>query len=132
VAATPPRIRTRAIQFADPPAQDVDAIIAEHQHIMAQQPNVPSTQYRWRRAATAFKGRPNQHRYYHKIDELFTDDLGTQRIVGIDINAAISRGVGVKTLYHKYYSVSEHMTPPTNNNDYEHIPCAELLRDKTV
>jgi hypothetical protein len=63
---------------------------------------------------------------------LFTDDLGTQWIVGIDINAAISRGVGAKTLYYKYYSISEHMTPPTNNNDYVHIPCAELLRDKTV
>jgi hypothetical protein len=24
------------------------------------------------------------------------------------------------------------MTPPTNHNDYDHIPCAELLRDPLV
>lgn len=114
------------------PDDNIDAIIAEHQHIMDQSPQLPSSQYRWRRAATAIKGRPNQQRYYHKIDELFTDDTGTQRIVGIDINAAVSKGVGSKTLFYKYYSVSDHMTPPTNKNDYEHIPCAELLRDKTV
>jgi hypothetical protein len=132
VVATPTKICTRTIQFAEPLAQDVDAIIAEHQHIMEQQTNVPSAHYRWRPAVPAVKQRPNQQCYFHKIDEFFTDDLGTQRIVGIDINAAISRGAGAKALYYKYYSVADHMTPPTNNNDYEHIPCAELLRDKTV
>jgi hypothetical protein len=121
----------RAKRTATPQPESVDDIIAEHLTILENQDN-GATVYRWRPALPAPKHRANQQRYFLKVDELFTDDEGAQRVVGIDINAAVCRGAGSKTLFYKYYSVTDHMTPPTNDNDYNHIPCTELLNDKTV
>jgi hypothetical protein len=35
-------------------------------------------------------------------------------------------------MFYRYYNIIDHMTPPTNDNDYDHVPCAELLRDPKV
>jgi hypothetical protein len=67
VVATPPPICTTTIRIAEQPAQDVDSIIAEHQHIMEQQTNAPSAHYRWRPAVPAAKQRHNQQCYFHKL-----------------------------------------------------------------
>jgi hypothetical protein len=58
--------------------------------------------------------------------------MGTQHIVGVDRNQAQRRGASSKTQFYWYYNIDEYMTPLTNNNDYEHIPCAELLRDPAL
>jgi uncharacterized membrane protein YgcG len=118
-----------------PPAESVDEIIAEHHHIMDQTPmEQPSTtpSYKWRAATPSSKRKSKQQNYFSKINELFTDDVGTQRVVGIDTNVATSKGAGSKTLFYRYYCITDHMSPPTNDNDYDHIPCAELLRDSAV
>jgi hypothetical protein len=63
------------------------------------------------------------------VDKLFKDDNGPQRIVSIDRNHARSTGPGSKTLFYRFYNIMDFMSPPTNHNDYDHIPCAEMLND---
>jgi hypothetical protein len=131
-----PRPRQRAPR---PATESIDEILAEHHNIMQQQQhNTPMEQpsttpsYKWRAATPFSKRKPKQQNYFSKINELFTDDVGTQRVVGIDTNVATSKGAGSKTLFYRYYCITDHMSPPTNDNDYDHIPCAELLRDSAV
>jgi hypothetical protein len=55
--------------------------------------------------------------------------LGTQRIVAIDRNQAKKKGAESKTLLYKYYNNKDHMSPPTNADDYNYITYAERLCD---
>lgn len=73
-----------------------------------------------------------ERRYLLKIDRLFKDDQGPQCIVGIERNHANATGPGSRTLFYKYYNVIDFIAPPTNHNDYDHIPCAELLADRKI
>jgi hypothetical protein len=75
------------------------------------------------------KGAPLKH--FQHLGRLFTDEEGTYRITAIEKNGAMARGKGCQTLFYKYYNIGEHMTPPTNSNDYERTPCAELKRDRS-
>jgi hypothetical protein len=76
------------------------------------------------------KGR--DRRYLRRIDKLFTDEAGPQCIVAVERNQACSTGPGSNTIFYQYYNIIDHMTPPTNDNDYDHVPCVELLRDPKV
>ena len=76
------------------------------------------------------KGR--QRRYLLRVNKLFKDKEGPQCIVDIERNHANTTGPGSQTLFYRYYNIIDHMTPPTNHNDYDHIPCAELLSDPTI
>jgi hypothetical protein len=76
------------------------------------------------------KGRERQ--YISKVDKLFTDENGSQLIVSIDRNHACTTGPGSKTLFYSFYNIIDFMSPPTNRNDYDHIPCAEMLHDRKI
>jgi hypothetical protein len=71
-------------------------------------------------------------RYLLKINKLFSDTEGPQRITDICRNRACVAGPGSKTLFFRYYNIIDHLSTPINENDYDHIPCAELLRDKHI
>ena len=71
-------------------------------------------------------------KYFANMNRFFQDDTGTFQIVDIDRNSAILHGEGSQTLFYKFFNVIEHLTPPSNIDDYDHIPCAELHRDPTV
>jgi hypothetical protein len=68
-------------------------------------------------------------KYFKYCKRLFKDDFGTHQIVSIDRNSVCDKGKGSQTVFYKYYNVLAHMTPPTNIDDYDHIPCAELHND---
>jgi hypothetical protein len=65
------------------------------------------------------------------VGRLFTDSDKTYRIIAIDRNGKRTTGVGRNTLFYKYYDINEHVTPPTDDDDYEHTPCAKFKRDNT-
>jgi hypothetical protein len=73
-----------------------------------------------------------ERRYLLRVDKLFKDTEGPQRIVAIERNHACTTCPGSQTLFYRYYNIIDHMTPPTNHNDYDHIACAELQRDPSV
>jgi hypothetical protein len=87
-----------------------------------------STTYQWQvlRVQDAPK---RAKKYFQHCMRLFKDDFGTHQIVSIDRNSACNKGKGSQTVFYKYYNVLTHMTPPTNIDDYDHIPCAELHQD---
>lgn len=96
-------------------------------------PPAPPTpiSYRWTRVERRdVKGAPLKH--FQHIGRLFIDDEGTYRIIAIDRNGLRARGAGRHTLFYKYYNINEHMAPPSNEEDYERTPCAELKKDKST
>jgi hypothetical protein len=87
-----------------------------------------STTYHWQ--VLRVQDAPTRARkYFQYCKRLFKDDYGTHQIVSIDRNNACHKGKGSQTVFYKYYNVLAHMTPPTNIDDYDHIPCAELHKD---
>jgi hypothetical protein len=38
----------------------------------------------------------------------------------------------LKKLFFRYYNINDHLAPPSTETDYDHIPCAELLRDTKI
>jgi hypothetical protein len=73
-----------------------------------------------------------ERRYLLKVDKLYSNTDGPQRITAIYCNRACASGPGSKTLFFRYYNIIDHLALPSTENDYDHIPCAELLRDTKI
>jgi hypothetical protein len=122
-----PRRPAPVNQDASPPPALPAHTPAPIQRVRTRKQAVP--QYQWKTIALKdVKGA--KRRYFSKIDRVFIDDIGTQCVVSVDRNIAKQAGPGSSTLFYKYYNTTEHMRPPTNDNDYDWIPCAELLGGK--
>ena len=71
-------------------------------------------------------------KYFRNKSRMFRDEDGIHQIVDIERNSACSSGKGSQTLFYKYFNVTQFITPPTNVDDYDHIPCAELHQDAKI
>ena len=71
-------------------------------------------------------------KYFRNKNRFFKDETGHNKIVEIERNSACSSGKGSQTMFYKYFNVDKHMTPPTNIDDYDRTPCAELHQDPNV
>lgn len=71
-------------------------------------------------------------KYFRNKNRMFQDESGVHKIVDVERNSACVSGKGSQTLFYKYFNVEEHTNPPTNVDDYDRIPCAELHQDSTI
>ena len=129
------------VQTGAPTVPDhFDAAITEHLQLMAANaPTAPVSSdstpddltYDWS-PVNKKSLKTNERSYLRKINKLFTDENGPQRIVSVDRNHACTTGRGSRTLFYRFYNIIDFMAPPTNDNDYDHIPCAEMLHDPKI